>query len=391
MTSQAKARRDGAGHGDRGSLESWDLLVTTHTPVLGSGRAMRTYGIARALGTNGRVKLLYVRFGADRPDPAFASGAGIELQEINASRGFRRLLAYAGARLAGVPRDFARGVSPELSAAAARLARDPGCGRVIADGPTAAAALARLARERPIVYNAHNLESAFRHELRTSGGLRGLRAFERRLLALARESWMVSEADVRAARELCPSAKLRMVPNVVDVAAIAPVPEPASEPRAIFVASFAYEPNRNALRFVLRDVMPRVWQRLPRAKLMLVGAGLEWAPEDPRVEARGFVEDLADAYAHARCAIVPLLQGGGTPLKLLEALAYGVPTIATARAAGSLDLRDGEHCLIATGGEAFANALVRLLGEGAPELGPAGRKLAQERYSVEALSRLLHT
>ena len=366
----------------------WDLLVTTHTPVLGSGRALRTYGLARALAAGRPLKLLYVRFGAERPDAAFAAIPGVELIEAIPSRGARRLLAYSSARLRGVPRDFARGISPELSAAATRLARERGCGRVIADGPTVAAALGRLARERAVIYNAHNLESAFRYELSERAGLRGLRAFERRLLAGASEAWMVSDSDLRAARELCPRAKLRLVPNVVDVVAISPV-APAPQPRAIFVADFSYEPNRNALRFLLEEAMPRVWKQLPDARLMLVGGGLERAPEDSRVEALGFVQNLADAYARARCAVVPLLEGGGTPLKLVEALAYGLPVIATARAAAGLDLRDGEHCLIADGGEAFAAALAKALRSEASGLGAAGRGMAQERYSVEALAKLL--
>ena len=141
------------------------------------------------------------------------------------------------ARRAGVPHDFARGVSGELTAAAARAAAEPDRGRVIADGPIAAAALARLARTRPVIYNAHNLESGFRHELGAGGRCGGdgagdratirkreaMRAFERGLLERASESWMVSEADIEAARELCPGARLRYVPNVVDVAAITPV------------------------------------------------------------------------------------------------------------------------------------------------------------------------
>ena len=77
----------------------------------------------------------------------------------------QRLLAYGAARLGGVPEGFARGVSRELASETERLASEPNRGRVIADGPIAAAALARLARRRPVVYNAHNLESGFRHEL----------------------------------------------------------------------------------------------------------------------------------------------------------------------------------------------------------------------------------
>jgi glycosyltransferase involved in cell wall biosynthesis len=377
--------------------EKWDLLVTLHTPTLGTGRAMRTYGVARALATHRRLKLLYVPFGASQPDPAFAV-AGIELHEVRPSRGAKRLLAFARARTRGVPRDFARGVSPELAAAAKRLARDERCGRVIADGPTAAATLLTLARERPVIYNAHNLESAFRHELDGERGLRGLARFERKLLSRASESWMVSSPDMDAARELCPTAKLRLVPNVVDVAAITPVPATTPQPRAVFVANFSYEPNRNALRFLLREVMPLVWDQLSHAHLTLVGGGLREALDaeglasaasDPRVDALGFVEDLAHAYGHARCAVVPLLQGGGTPLKLLEALAYGLPTVTTPRAGHALGLRDGVDCLFADGARPFANALVSVLRDGAPQLGAAARKVAQERYSVQALARIL--
>jgi len=129
---------------------------------------------------------------------------------------------------------------------------------------------------------------------------------------------------------------------------------------------------------------------LPDARLALVGGGLGQPPSsDPRVETLGFVDDLRDAYGKSSCAVVPLLQGGGTPLKLIEALAYGLPVVATARAAAALGLHDGEHCLTATGAEDFAAALVRVLRDGADELARAGRELARERFSIEALSLLL--
>jgi glycosyltransferase involved in cell wall biosynthesis len=370
-----------------------DLLVATHTPVLGSGRALRTYGIARALAAHGGLDLLYARFEGDAPDAAFRAIPGVELHEAVPSRGPRRLLTYGHARLAGVPGELARGASPELAAGAARLASAPDRGRVIADGPVAAAALGSLMRERPVIYNAHNLESSFRHELgggRAMGGAHALSAFERALLKRASESWMPSEADLAAARELCPTARLRYAPNVVDVAAIAPVQPVLEERRVIFVANFAYEPNRNALRFLLGEVLPRVWSELPDAKLALVGGGLGDSPStEPRVEALGFVEDLRDAYARACCAVVPLLQGGGTPLKLIEALAHGLPVVATPRAVAGLEVRDGEHCLVADGAAPFAEALLRVLRDGAPELGRRGRQLAAERYSIEALTQLL--
>jgi len=369
-----------------------DLLVTTHTPVLGSGQAVRTYGVARALAAHRGLTLLYTRFGAAEPDAAFRAIPGVELQQVVPSRGLQRTLAYAAARLAGVPDGFARGISRELALAAAALADEGDRGRVIADGPIAAAALRRLARRRPVIYNAHNLESGFRGEMSgvSSRHARALRSFERGLLARAAESWMVSGPDLEGARALCPAANLRYAPNVVDVAAITPVSAQVSEHRAILVANFTYEPNRNGLRFLLDEVFPRVWAELPDARLALVGAGLQQPPcADPRVETLGFVEDLAGAYARASCAVVPLLQGGGTPLKLIEALAFGLPVIATTRAVAGLEVRDGEHCLIADTAAAFAAALVRVLRDGAPELGRRGRELAAQRYSIEALSALL--
>ena len=202
---------------------------------------------------------------------------------------------------------------------------------------------------------------------------------------------MVSEADALAARALCPRARIRVVPNVVDVSRIVPV-APVIEARcAVFVGNFAYEPNRNALRFLLDEVLPRVWAELPEARLRLVGAGLTQPPSlDPRVEALGFVDAIATAYADASCAVVPLLQGGGSPLKFVEALAYGLPVVATPRACAGLAVRDREDCVIAEGAEAFAAALLEVLRDGASELGCKGRELAAARYSIETLEAVLN-
>ena len=133
-----------------------------------------------------------------------------------------------------------------------------------------------------------------------------------------------------------------------------------------------------------------MWVELPDARLQVVGAGLQHPPSsDPRVEAVGFVEDLALAYAGARCALVPLLQGGGSPLKLIEALAYGLPVLATPRAVAGLEVLSGEHLLVADAGQAFADALIGMLRDDAPEPGQSGREIVAERYSIEALSSIL--
>jgi polysaccharide biosynthesis protein PslH len=353
---------------------------------------MRTYAIARALASSRPLDLLYVRFGAQEPDRAFREIEGVELHETIPSRGLRRVLAYLRARSEGVPQTLARAVSPELTRTAAKMARTPGRGRVIADGPDAAAALMGLARRRAVIYNAHNLESAFRHELidMSERDRRQLARFETRLLQRFEQSWMVSDADIKGARALCPQAEIRYVPNAVDVSGIAPAASNLAARQAVFVASFSYLPNRHALDFLVKEVMPRVWSQMPEAKLAVAGGGLTEPPStDPRVSVLGFVEDLHELYASSSCAVVPLLQGGGSPLKLVEALAHGLPVIATSRACAGLRLRDGIDCMIADGAAGFAAALARVLRDGAPEIAAEGRRVAERLYSIQALSGLL--
>jgi glycosyltransferase involved in cell wall biosynthesis len=370
-----------------------DLFVAVQTPVLGTGQALRVATLLRALAATGPgVHVLYVRFGADEPAPALQAVDGLTFEAVEPSRGARRALTYASARARRIPAGWARAISPELVAAARRRAGEPGVRRVIADGPGAAAALLGLARRRPVIYNAHNLESAYRHELVSDdlGSPKLLRAAERRLLATFAESWMVSEADLAGARALCPDATLRLVPNVVDIEAITAVTPRPDARRVLMVADYTYEPNANGLRFLLDEVMPRVWATRPDTVLRLVGRGLEDpAPGEPRVQAAGFVEDLDAEYAAAGCAVVPLLEGGGTPFKFLEALAHGVPVVATPRAAAGLAVRAGEHYREGDDGASFADAILALTGGDpeAPALAARGRALVAERYSLAALEK----
>jgi len=367
-----------------------DLLVVARTPVLGTGAGVRTYGIVRALAVHRPVDVLFARFGAPSPAPEYERTPDIAFHAVTPSRGIARAAAYARARAAATPDGWARAVSHELTREAVRLAEAGDRGRVVADGPEAAVALRGLARRRAVIYNAHNVESSFREELGGLGSARRLEAFERRLLERFVESWMVSHRDMELAAAIAPGRPLRYVPNVVDVAAIDPVASDRAARRILFLADFRYPPNQEGLRFLLDEVMPRVWSELPDARLRLAGRGLEGRPSaDERVEAPGFVERLRDAYAGATCAVVPLLLGGGSPLKFVEALAYGLPVVATPVAAAGLDIRDGEHYRRAQGGEGFAAALVSELSGGDEAMGARGRARAQAEYSIEALARRL--
>ena len=372
------------------------LFLSTFAPVFTGGRALRTYTCVRALAMLGPVDLAYVAHDADEPAPEYQAIPGIEFHRIKSSRGLERGALYLSKRLQGIPDLCSRGTSPELVETAERLAEDRSRGRIVAGDTSAATGLMDLATRRPVVYNAHNIESEY------VDGAPGLRAFsslamrryERRLLEIVDESWMVSRTDIRSAAALVPSARLRYVPNAVDVARIAPhrvrTGTASGRSRLLMVGDFHYTPNLSGLEFLIGQVLPLIWTERPDVILTVVGRGLDsWESPDARIQATGFVDSLDPQYAHADCAVVPLTEGAGTPLKFVEALAYGMPLVATPLAAKGLEVSPGMHYLEAGNAPSFAEGVLDILRDGGEKLGAQGRLLAEREYSIEALAERL--
>lgn len=366
------------------------VVATPYAPTGATGGSRRVLSLLAALHRLGPVTLVYVPFAGEEPSPELAALDGLEIHAVAPSRGLRRLRTYARARLAGAPDGFARGASAELAGAATAAAGHDG--RIIADGISAAAALLGVMRRRPVVYCAQNLESGFRGELGAGGGGgAGLERFERLLLQRAAQTWVPAPREVALARELAPGVEAVHVPNVVDVARIATVAPRLGARRLLFAADHTYPPNRDALRWLLDAIMPAVWAREPTAILTLTGRGLppELAHAASRIEARGFVDDLPAVYAASDAVLVPLRQGGGSPLKFIEALACGLPVVATPKAAAGLELVPGEHYFEGDDPATLAAAAAAALGPEGDRVGPAGREVAEQRYSLEALTDIL--
>lgn len=179
------------------------------------------------------------------------------------------------------------------------------------------------------------------------------------------------------------------VPNGVDTAAL-DLPPPSGEPVVLFTGRLDYPPNAEALLWLLRDIWPQVRRGHPGARLVVVGRGASpearaLAGED--VELAGFVPSVAPLFERASVVVVPMLSGGGTRLKVLDALASGRGLVSTRVGAMGVDVRDGEHALLADSAEDVAAAVVRLLGDVAltRRLGASARRLAEERYEWSAL------
>jgi glycosyltransferase involved in cell wall biosynthesis len=376
-----------------------DLYLTTSAPALSTGRDMRTYTCIRALAMFRPVDLAYVPHDRDEPAAPYLEIENVEFHKIEPSRGWRRAVVYASKRARGIPARCCRGTSPELIAAGRDLALRPDRGRVIVADANSATAMMPIARRRPIIYNAHNFEPDYvRSPILGNHGLaRALRRrYERKLIGLAAETWMVSEVDVESARKLVPTAKVRYVPNVVDVAAILTrladhdVHQRTAPPdggQILMVGDFTYPPNRNGRELLVHSVLPLVWQSLPEARLKIVGRDAEaWEASDPRIEVTGWVESLAGVYAQADCVVVPITEGAGSSFKFIEALAYGVPVVATPQAARGLGVAAGVHYLEGHDAATLAEAIVAVLRGGGAEIATEGRRLAEREHSIESLA-----
>jgi polysaccharide biosynthesis protein PslH len=166
-------------------------------------------------------------------------------------------------------------------------------------------------------------------------------------------------------------------------------------PRIVFVGRMDYHANVDAVQWFCRDVFPSVRRARPDVLLQIVGGhptvAVRRLASAGAVEVTGFVSDVRPYLLDASAVVVPLRIGGGTRLKILEALAMGKAVISTALGAEGLEAMGGRDLLIANPAEQFAREVIAVLSE--PDLrsrlGAAGRQLAVEKYDWSGIVRKL--
>ncbi|MBN1956522.1 MAG: glycosyltransferase [Anaerolineae bacterium] len=205
----------------------------------------------------------------------------------------------------------------------------------------------------------------------------------------------ISEGDRRLLAPGCPKRPLVLLPLELPGALAQNVdPAVAGEMNLLFVGAMYRTFNVQAVQWFLREVWPRVQAQLPAVRFYIVGhrpAQEIRAWHDGRqVVVTGFVEDVAPWYRAAAVFVSPMLVGGGLLQKVVDAMAMGVPVVATAVSNHGLGATPGEHLLVADDAETFAAAVIRLLAD-PPErarLAQAGQNFVRERYDLEqAISR----
>ncbi|MFN8062832.1 MAG: glycosyltransferase family 4 protein [Vicinamibacterales bacterium] len=195
----------------------------------------------------------------------------------------------------------------------------------------------------------------------------------------------------------CDPDRVSVVPNGVSVDLAG---EPAMRvPRLVYPGSVLFAANLDAVRYFVRDVLPRLRERRPDLELVVTGAtgGVDITElMRPGVRFTGRLDDVEPFVAESAVCVVPLRIGGGTRLKVLQAMALGTPVVSTTKGIEGLDVAADRHVLVADEPGAFATAVMRLLDDDAlhRRISDEARTLMSDRYGwrtiADSLDAVIH-
>jgi glycosyltransferase involved in cell wall biosynthesis len=243
-------------------------------------------------------------------------------------------------------------------------------------------------------------ETDVRHPRRWIGALysfiqwQKLRRYEAAVCQRVDRVIAVSEADREILQKLGPGVKVTVIPNGVDTRAYDPgrtyplILEPHS---FVFTGKMDFRPNIDAVLWFCHQVLPLIKTQVPDVHFYIVGQKppprLSPLAEDPAVTLTGYVDDVQPYIAGAGVYVVPLRIGGGTRLKIMEAMALGKAIVSTSLGCEGYPMTSGRELVIADTPQDFAHCVVELLGDARrrEELGRAGRRFVEERYDWRAI------
>lgn len=229
---------------------------------------------------------------------------------------------------------------------------------------------------------------------------RKMEAAELRYLRLADRVLTVSETDREAFAAFLEPAKLTVIPTGVDVEYFRPMEVDETPNSLVFTGSMDWLPNEDGILYFADAILPLIRKECPEISLEVVGRSPSrklqaLAEADKSIRLTGRVEDIRPFLARGSVCIVPLRIGGGTRLKIFEAMAMGKATVSTSVGAEGLPVQSGENIILADAPAHFANSVISLLRDAQQRrrLGNEARTLVQEKYSwskvAESFARTL--
>jgi len=186
---------------------------------------------------------------------------------------------------------------------------------------------------------------------------------------------------------------VEVIDTAVDLDFFQPDLEAEQPHRLVFVGSMDWLPNQDGVKHFVENVWPAIREKCPDAEFRVVGRNptpmVEQLGRAPGVEIMGTVPDIRPYLAEAAVAVVPLLVGGGTRLKIFEAMAMQKAVVSTPLGAEGLEVTSGRDVQLVDAGQEFADAVVELLqdAEKRRQMAAAARKLVEENYSAETIAR----
>ena len=309
------------------------------------------------------------------------------------------LLQLAKGMVSEIPVAVFRHQSEEMRATVDRLMREQSFDHVVCDFLSSAPHFSDLSRA---VLFQHNVEAMIwkRHVEHAGSPLR--RSYFRRQARLmldyegqacrvAKTIIAVSEADAETMRTLYGVSRITAVPTGVDVSFFRPSQEAQPATDLVFVGSMDWMPNIDGVVWFVNEVLPLIKKRLPDCSLAVVGRTpgrevTELAQRESGIRITGTVADVRPWLWESKVSIVPLRIGGGTRLKIYEAMAAGTPVVSTTIGAEGLDISPGENILIADEPDAFAEACLRLITDSVERrrLADAAGQHVEMKHSWEA-------
>lgn len=214
-----------------------------------------------------------------------------------------------------------------------------------------------------------------------------LRAYVRRTLPRFDACTVVSDKEFANFAAIAPSYKgLRVVPNAIDVASYRREYGARVPVSVVFTGALTYFANYDAAAYLISEVWPLIREAQPDAQLKITGStsGVDISPyaSTAGVCFTGYVDDVRPVVAQSCVAAVPLRKGGGTRLKILEAMALGTPVVATRKGAEGLNVTHGQNILLADEPGEFARHVLSLFADAAlhARIAEGGRQLVAEQY-----------
>ncbi len=259
----------------------------------------------------------------------------------------------------------------------------------------------------PTVLTHHNLESmlmARRAQVETRGLMRfylrresaKLEACERRLSPACDLNVMMSNPDAGGLTKIAPSARTAVVANGVDTAYFTPGDQNADAPSLVYTGGMNMFANSDAVLYFVNQIWPAIRQQHPTVKFVAVGQDppkelLALAAADPRVTVTGYVDDIRPYVRKAAVYVVPLRVGGGTRLKVLDAMAMGKAMVSTSIGCEGIEVVANRHLMIADDPATFAATTLALLADGnrRAALSQAARARVEELYAWPVIGQQL--